>query len=115
MSVMNLDRLSRVYGQGLPPDSERDFDLSQMIAWRPDSPELGLVVDLLADEEDLHRNVCSVNLDKDMYPRLDSMPIWVTASSVLTKRSGFEQRLCDRMLWVHLQLMLYAHDYTCAR
>ena len=74
------------------PRWKQDFDLSQIVMWRPSPSHVGLVVDLESNEA-LHRNICSVILDNNHYPRLASTPPWVKALFALSKCCGSEQQL----------------------
>lgn len=89
------------------------FKVTDGVAWKSarldtkEKTKLPLVVNLDA-EQNLHRNICSAILDKDLFPSLASTPYWVR---LLCAIPALRPRLIDRALWIQLQAIYWKHDF----
>ena len=100
-------------GKGL----SMQFQPGQHVSWgrddwgKPDPRPL--VVDLVTDDEVLHRNVCSAVLDHEHFPQLRTTPPWLRLLFMLLAWMwpAGRKRLLTFLLWVQLQTIFYDHDF----
>lgn len=88
---------------------ETDDSLSWMKGTIDLNERVPLTVIIVANPT-LHRNICSAILDKNLYPRLRSTPLWFKALWKLSSGSR-QQCLLDFILRLQLKMIYYEHDY----
>ncbi|GIZ47528.1 hypothetical protein CKM354_001061700 [Cercospora kikuchii] len=97
----------------------KTFKLDDCASWGPgynredalDPANSTLEVVLVATPV-LHRNLCSMSLDQDIFPSLDSTPLWLKMMfGFSAPLPTFRQYLLELSSHVQRQLTLYAHDY----
>ncbi|SMR52622.1 unnamed protein product [Zymoseptoria tritici ST99CH_3D1] len=90
------------------------FDINQHVGWHRSkiaSQRHPLKVEYEADQA-LHRNLCSAILDRDIYPRLSSTPVWIKGLfATVACIPGVKNWLLDRALGVQLEMIYYRHDF----
>ena len=89
------------------------FAPGQRVAWNParDAEKILLTLNLVADHA-LWRNICSAVLDRDIFPRLASTPLWLRALfAALTVVPSWRNKLLSLMLWIQLQTIFLAHNF----
>jgi hypothetical protein len=60
----------------------------------------------------LWRNISSAVLDRVIFPRLSSTPLWLRALfAILAIVPSWTNRLLNLMLWVQLQTIFFARDF----
>lgn len=97
------------YFNGSGPGCRRlIFDITELVSRKSQDKKL-LQVEYEANQV-LHRNICSAILDRDIYSKLESTPIWVSALFALSSR-GLKHRLLDYMLAIQLDMIYYHHDF----
>lgn len=87
------------------------FRPGERVAWYPNNKTVPLTVDLVADHT-LWRNIGSAILDRDIFPRLFSTPLWLRVLfAILTIMPSWRNKLLDLILWIQLQTIFFAHDF----
>lgn len=90
------------------------FKPGQRISWNrlKQHAAVPLTVDLATDHA-LWRNICSVVTDRAIFPRLSSTPLWLRAlfAILAVVLPTWRERLLDKMLWMQLQAIFFAHDF----
>lgn len=100
-------------------EEPRKFTLDEHVEWRPlynydmywNPIPQALTVRLIANAV-LHRNLCSMILDYELFPELTSTPFWLKwLFRSLVFLPSVRERLLRMTLKTQLQLTLHAHDY----
>ena len=99
--------------------SEQRFDANQLIAWgRNDKVNKRklrpLIIYLEVSSTKLLRNICSVELDRNLFPRSASTPLWLRVLFKLLAWSSTQrarERLLDGLMWIQLRMMFHKYDF----
>ena len=98
----------------LPPGSSFNFKPEHHYGFSSNMDNHELVVLLEAEESqiNLHRNICSVVTDAQLYPSLASTPCWIRILYQALSYSPQTQRhFIAKLLWIEIQMMRYTHDF----